>query len=936
MLSKKLIQGLLIVVMVGGVDVYKAAAQTTEPIYYADGKYHEYSTAVNIDKTAIDGNNYTYAVRGSYYSTLHFKSDLDVNVDSSKLQSGFGRNTNNMVMNLGGNMQIDGNLSINADSRDIQGVNVYGLVAVGNTVVNGDFKANIYGGQNNIIAAGLGSAVLNGNSDVYLYVPKGNKYAYGYTDYYDRRAIPEAVQLNGGQHKITIEAENGAFLAGIYRWLNPEVKLGSGSSTEIVINNTGDGSVKWSDGAVKGIEGQLKMAANSNLYIQFDLPRENTYRAGEFDQNIYRPINGIVGLDLSDGSIVAEGANINMQLSGAPIWDGVDMYGNKFGLGSVAGIATRERATINGNVNINILSEQGVGIRIEDGRPSVGVLNLNGTTIIHTNNGYALMSETVSIGDDRRYSGAGVAANAYAEININTAGGNLVQMTGDLDHRTIRKSHFTINLDQQDSFLYGASLKSNVTANLAEGITDIRLANNAAWYMTANSIVNDLTFDNHGLLDMTPSGQNGYETLTATRVLGDNGKLLFNTDLQKTFDEKNVAVASDRLVILNQSAGRHAIDVLDTSLLTQVKSEGYVLLVEDRSQGAAQFVSGELHKGGIFKYKPLITNIDPTDYDGVPTASTNWYLTGFEREDSYEEESYINTGLVASRYISYLNEQDTLIKRLGELRQHDKEQGVWVRVRGGKNTVDNYGLQKNSYVTTYIGYDDRLKNDNNTKRYAGLALNHTKNNFYYADGASGKGQSNVLTLYNTRLGDKGHYLDLVGKIGRMSNDYNYDGYHGDISNWFYSLSAEYGRSIVRDKGWYYEPQVQFTLGHVNGSSYSTSDTNVDAEAITSAILRAGILFGRKYNNDNYEKMGSYYAKLFWNHEFGGRVVTNMYDKYGDRTRFSKTYNGSWLTAGLGTSTNLDKKTNLYIDIEKAFGGKVNSGWSWQAGIRWRW
>ena len=131
-------------------------------------------------------------------------------------------------------------------------------------------------------------------------------------------------------------------------------------------------------------------------------------------------------------------------------------------------------------------------------------------------------------------------------------------------------------------------------------------------------------------------------------------------------------------------------------------------------------------------------------------------------------------------------------------------------------------------MSTHLGYDWRLKDEDTTKRYMGVAFNHTNNNFDYAFGATGKGQSNVLTVYGTRLGDKGHYLDLVGKIGRMSNDYKYQEQKATAKNWFYSLSAEYGRSIAKANGWYYEPQVQFTFGRINGAAYSGSGINVDA------------------------------------------------------------------------------------------------------------
>ena len=927
-----LLNSILLSLVVGGLALPPVQAQTLPPILFEDGKVHEYTSDVNVDGL-VNTNGIYSAVTSRYGTQLMFQNNISVTLDSSDFAN---RSVYTGLNALAGVITTDGNLDINIDSQTAKDVTIYGAVAAGRPItVNGQFNVNMVGGMKNRMIAGSGELVLNGNSNVYIYAPSETEYAFGYAHHYDRRITPGALQLNAGVHNITVEADNGQFLGGIVLGMTTvDAKLGAGSITNVNIKSTNDGSVTWANNGVKGVEGRINMVSGSKLNIFFDLPTEDTYISPEL-QKIYRSTHGLVGLYLLQGSNMQAGSEIYMELSGAPIWSGKDLNGNKYGLGSVAGIATYEEAAVNSSVNINILSEQGVGIRIEDASNIAGKLDLNGDTIITTNRGYALISESIGYGDGDRNSNINIPARKYAEININTKGGSLVQMVGDLDHRTLRKSYFNINLDREDSFLYGASLKTNASAALAEGLTDITLANKAQWYMTADSIVNNLTFAGQGTLDMHPSGHGNYETLTATRVLGDNGNIVFSTDLQKTLDNNNVAAYSDRLVITEQSTGTHTVDVKDASLITKVQAHGYALLIEDRSQGEAQFVGGDLHKGGIFKYQPIITNIDPSGYDGVPTGSTNWYLTGFERQDEYTLGSDVNTGLLEARYSAYMNEQDTLIKRLGELRQHDKEDGVWVRIRGGKNTIADSTLKTNSYISTYIGYDKKLKSQDGAKRYVGLALSHTDNKFKYIDAASGKGQNNVLTLYGTRLGDKGHYLDLVGKVGRMSNDYQYGDASGRAANWFYSLSAEYGRSITRANGWYYEPQLQFTLGRVNGMSYTdSSGISVQADSINSAILRTGVLFGRKSGQDGNEKHT--YAKIFWSREFAGQVRANMYDSYGDSTGFSRSYSGSWLTLGLGTSVNINKRANIYIDVEKAFGGKVNSGLAWQGGLRWRW
>ena len=106
----------------------------------------------------------------------------------------------------------------------------------------------------------------------------------------------------------------------------------------------------------------------------------------------------------------------------------------------------------------------------------------------------------------------------------------------------------------------------------------------------------------------------------------------------------------------------------------------------------------------------------------------------------------------------------------------------------------------------------------------------------YSSG-SGDNSNKSISFYNTEIGNKGHYLDVVFKISNMDNDFtvydtNSSRVTGDFNNTGVSLSAEYGRKNALQNGWYIEPQAQFTLGYLGGDSYTTSN---GIEAIQSGI-----------------------------------------------------------------------------------------------------
>ena len=140
----------------------------------------------------------------------------------------------------------------------------------------------------------------------------------------------------------------------------------------------------------------------------------------------------------------------------------------------------------------------------------------------------------------------------------------------------------------------------------------------------------------------------------------------------------------------------------------------------------------------------------------------------------------------------------------------------------------------------------------------GVAIDYMRGTADYHNVAGeGDVRRGGIWLYDTWLGDKGHYTDYVLKFGRLSNDFEIyarstgEKITGDYSNFVYSASAEYGRKKDLGNDWYIEPQAQIQYAHVTDADYTTSqDTQVELDAIDSLIGRVGFRLGRDIGEKN--------------------------------------------------------------------------------------
>ncbi len=313
----------------------------------------------------------------------------------------------------------------------------------------------------------------------------------------------------------------------------------------------------------------------------------------------------------------------------------------------------------------------------------------------------------------------------------------------------------------------------------------------------------------------------------------------------------------------------------------------------------------------------------------------NWYIT---RVKSQEMSDAGKTMLNMSR-ANYSNAiyMDRLNKRLGEARyiNSEEDEGMWVRIRHDRIGKDDaYRSQNTMYE---LGYDQKQECDNGERR-VGMAIDYMHGDTGY-DQIAGKGEIDRygLWLYDTWMGDKGHYADYVAKWGHLSNDfeiYNSRGeVTGDYSNNVFSVSAEYGRKKDIGNDWYFEPQVQAQLARVTGADYTTSQgTKVSVDGINSLIGRAGFRLGKDFGE---EKQSTVYIKADVLHEFLGDQDIRAFDgtTSGWQT-VSYENEGTWYDVGLGFAAMMSKSSYAFLDLERSFGHDNDETYQINVGMQW--
>ena len=578
-------------------------------------------------------------------------------------------------------------------------------------------------------------------------------------------------------------------------------------------------------------------------------------------------------------------------------------------------------------------------------------LNLTGAHTSQTGNLEAEGNNTLNAS----YTGLGssLTGNADNKGIMNLTFDNRSSMTGNMSNDTMKyeddkgttfatfagqlKANFN-NASRWNGDLNSTSGTANISLNngsawngAASGNGDIHLAGVSLWNLTADSTANSVNPDGSSVISLAGNAKK----LEVQKLGGSGGTFLMDLKYQDN-DVNTYRDSGDYIIAHGGSGSAYNVSLTSGSSVNGM-TDGSKLYFASTAADTSTFRMNQAvqvenykkiyNKNLIVKKETDATSTDLKGYD-------DWFLTPDTSKGNggnTVNPNGIVPGSAANTAFALWRDDDTLLKRLGELRYSQQDDGIWARMVNKHLERDGRHGFEGNYKTIQVGYDKKRDTENNGSWYYGGAISHLWGDTDYTDG-HGSQKETDLSLYGTNIRPHGHYLDLVARVGRIDSDYTTSyGDHGKFENWGMSFGAEYGRQKALGGGWSIEPQAQLTYHYLWGDDYTTRNgAKVNQDNADSLVGRLGFIVSREFNAGT-DHAGRVYLKASILHDFLGDTTSTIVDDI--HYRDDDDLGDTWYIAGIGTDINLGKNTRFYFDAERNFNADVKMKYRFNAGLR---
>lgn len=669
--------------------------------------------------------------------------------------------------------------------------------------------------------------------------------------------------------------------------------------------------------------------------------------------------NNVTGIYALDGTQVAIDKNVTVKITNpAPAESGEKrrpdlahyyMSGIYAGYGGLTSDGNNDdtRVTVKGNANIDVV---GVGLQAnKDGYIRVlGGADIK-TNPLDTSDTYSALSEEGFVYVNTGMDGLQPGTN---DVKMYGNVGFLDKNYGIEKNPHNHGSEISLGLTTPNSKLVGGVLNEfdESNNNPYHGGLRLYLQNGATWR-------------NEWL---------GAERVYPTQGRPDNANYLYTGSRVEYFiggkdaASKGIIQAVDaRPITINNYAGHTAIDY-EKGAPASAQGKGQVVINHaEKGSSVTMHSSAEALKGYANINNPrgtlhqLANKLTYTNFNkgernlGVnvqvdgglisPTYSTNLGTESFaiDGKASVTDQAVITTreselvsgakSALAASMMQMKADTNDLQRRLGDVRLNSDKHGVWGKYIGGKFKITDDAYVNQTYNMAQVGYDT-LRGD---WTVGGALLYGTSNNDYAL--GSGSGKTAGLAVYGAKQFKDGRYLDIIGKVNRLKNDFTVRNtlgttLSGDYRNTGASLSVEYGKRIKKDNGFYIDPNAELTFSRLSGESFDArtntgSTVHIDSDAVNSVIGRIGVGIGKESKNSNV------FLKAALAHEFSGKMNAT-YSMTGEPTTGSEVnLKDTWLDLELGGSWSVRPNTYIYGTFTKNFGATVDNSYRIDAGIR---
>lgn len=395
-----------------------------------------------------------------------------------------------------------------------------------------------------------------------------------------------------------------------------------------------------------------------------------------------------------------------------------------------------------------------------------------------------------------------------------------------------------------------------------------------------------------------------FHTLSVDNLTASQSAFALRTDLKN----------SDNILIKQHAEGK------DNTLFVN-----FLRTPSDRDSLNIPLVSAPVGTDpGMFKAAERVTGfsmVTPRIHTEEDNGMMRWVLDGFDvkpdKRASFSANTFLNMG-----YKNFLTEVNNLNKRMGDLRDTQGEDGLWVRVMNGAGTGD--GGYSDRYTHFQFGFD-RKHRLNGADLFTGVLMSHTDS---HAGNPAFSGETRSLGggLYTSLMLDSGVYVDLIGKYVHHDNNYTAlfigpDKQDYSTHSWYAGMEAGYRYRLSSDM--YIEPQAELVYGAVSGSRFNWNADGMDMSMANKHYNpltgRTGVALGKTFTGKDWQVTAR--AGVDYQFDLVSNGETALRDASGEH-RFAGEKDSRMLY-NVGINARLKDNVRFGVELEQSAFGKYN-------------
>ncbi|WP_417220694.1 autotransporter outer membrane beta-barrel domain-containing protein [Sutterella wadsworthensis] len=561
-------------------------------------------------------------------------------------------------------------------------------------------------------------------------------------------------------------------------------------------------------------------------------------------------------------------------------------------------------------------------------------------------NSQTTLSAGISIADDTGYKGTASINGSLEAKNITIDGGTF----GIRSNRNIDGSQTTTFNLTADNNLAVSGGKNAILLDNQKGSGNVLNVDAANATLTGGEegVVGTKSTASFKVDNLTVSGDESalnFDKESSLTLANKTGSKTANTTLNGnvTIDGKATFTNQD----INQTAGTFHVDTLNASnskltfnttekagvkvetLTGDLKLEAGASVTE--KLGSAEKVAEELNSiiagGAASTLKKNFVGGEASDMTGA------WTYDAATGDVSYQG-SRLSPTLTAVTHANAANlaqwryEVNHLSERLGDVRSQNGALGAWARVYGTDAKVSDSVSTKFTNNTIQVGGDAKVGDT----WIVGAAFGYTDNSTDFSNGGADS-DGYTLSVYGTAVLPTGSYLDLIGRVGRISTDIDVSTvtpFKASYDNTAVGLSAEVGHRFDLSQIFYVTPQAELAYGRVFGDDYSGSNgMKVSQDDFDTLIARIGFQAGANFADNR----GSIYLTASVNHDFLGDTEATASKAGAQDQKLKEDLGGTWFSYGIGAQFSTTYNLSFYGSLTRANGSDYQEDYHYSVGAR---